>query len=150
MLGMNRVILTGRVGNDPTVSYTPNGTPQVRLSLAVPKPPYKSKDGQKVQPDPNWFQIWIYGPAAENCATYLVKGQQIGVEGTLQRRDFTGGDGNEVRNYIFVSASRVIFGNKPRSQTPAAPDAEHPESPGDPERQTELNEDTPTGDDLPF
>lgn len=147
MLGMNRVILTGRIGNDPTVTYTPSGTPQVRLSLAVPKPPYKSKDGQKVQPDPNWFQIWIYGPTAENCAQYLVKGQQIGVEGTLQRRDFTGGDGNEVRNYIFVAASRVIFGNKPRNAGPTAPDAEHPQNNDDSPQATELDKGE---EDLPF
>ena len=149
MLGINRVILTGRIGNDPTIAYTPAGTPQVRMSLAVPKPPYKDKNGQKVQPEPNWLQIWAYGPAAENCAQFLVKGQQIGVEGTLQRRDFTGTDGNEVRNYVFVSATRVLFGNKPRSQSPTAPDGDHPETEEEHVQQTEVSEQKGE-EDLPF
>jgi len=148
MLGINTVTLTGRIGNEPTVTYTPQGTPQVRVSLAVPKPPYKDKAGEKVQPEPNWFQVWIYGPAADNCARWLVKGQEIGVQGTIQRRDFTGKDGKEVRNYIFIAASRVIFGNKPRGQSPTAPDVAHPEDGGGSPRETEVTDQKE--DELPF
>jgi len=125
MLGINTVTLTGRIGNIPTIAYTPSGTPQVRVSLAVPKPPYKDKAGQKVQPDPNWIQVWIYGPAAESAAQWLVKGQQLGVIGSLQRRDFDGRDGARV-NYFFVAANRVLFGDTPRGQAPTEPDAEQP------------------------
>jgi len=43
---MNKVILIGRLGNDPELKYTPNGTAQAQISLATSEK-WKDSDGNQ-------------------------------------------------------------------------------------------------------
>ena len=45
---MNKVILIGRLGADPEIRYTPDGTMVTNFRLATDES-YKSKSGEKVQ-----------------------------------------------------------------------------------------------------
>ena len=55
---MNKVILTGRLGADPTIRLAQNGTLVANLSLATNER-YTAKDGTKVE-SPEWHQVVMF------------------------------------------------------------------------------------------
>lgn len=80
--GLNKVILIGRLGQDPELKYTPDGTAFCRFSLATDIV-YKDKDGNRVT-QTEWHSIVAWRKLAEICHTYLKKGSLVYCEGTLR------------------------------------------------------------------
>lgn len=101
---MNKIILIGRLTNDPTLTFIPNsGTAVARFSVAVNRE-FK-KEGQ---PDADFFNVVVWGKTAENCANYLKKGRLVGIEGQLRNNNFE--DKNGVKHYsLEINANRVEF-----------------------------------------
>ena len=95
---MNVVIISGNLGRDPELSYTPQTqTACCRLSVAVAR--------QKRDEQPDWVRVTVWGKQAESCNQYLTKGQEVKVVGSL--RINKGKDGKE---YAEVVANNVEFG----------------------------------------
>lgn len=95
---MNVVIISGNLGRDPELSYTPQTqTACCRLSVAVAR--------QKKEEQPDWVRVTVWGRQAETCNQYLTKGQEVKVVGSL--RINKGKDGKE---YTEVVANNVEFG----------------------------------------
>lgn len=104
-MGVNKVILIGRLGQDPELKYTPNGTPVVNFNIAT-NYAWTDKKGKK-QTGVDWHRIIAWNKLGEICAEYLAKGRQVYVEGKLKTRSWEK-DGR--RNYITeVVASDVQF-----------------------------------------
>lgn len=95
---MNRVILIGRLANDPELKYTPNNKSVCRFSLAV--------DRYDKQAD--FFDIVVWGQMGENCANYLGKGKQAAVDGKLSTRSYEAKDGHKVK-VVEIIADSVQF-----------------------------------------
>lgn len=89
---MNKVILVGRLTKDPELRYTPNGIPQVRVTLAV-KRDFKNQQGQY---ESDFIQVTIWRKQAENTANYMSKGDILGVSGRIATRNYDGQDGKRV------------------------------------------------------
>jgi len=81
---VNKVILHGRLGSDPELRQTPNGTAVAKFSLAVPDKLYP-KDREKTY----WAYIVAWKKTAEICAKYLTKGSEVIIEGRLTRSSWT-------------------------------------------------------------
>ncbi len=79
---MNAVCLVGRIGNDPEMKYTPNGTAVCHFRLGVSRD-RKSEDGER---ESDWFDVTAFGQQAEFVSQYLDKGAQVGVTGRLESR----------------------------------------------------------------
>jgi len=88
---VNKVILIGRLGKDPEVRYTPDGTMITNFNLATDEQ-WKDKNGEKVQKT-EWHRIVTFGKLAEICGNYLVKGKLIFIEGRIQTRSWEDKDG---------------------------------------------------------
>ncbi len=88
---VNKAILIGRLGKDPEVRYTPDGTMVTNFNLATDEQ-WKDKNGEKVQKT-EWHRIVTFGKLAEICGNYLVKGKLIFVEGRIQTRSWEDKDG---------------------------------------------------------
>ena len=88
---VNKAILIGRLGKDPEVRYTPDGTMVTNFNLATDEQ-WKDKSGEKVQKT-EWHRIVTFGKLAEICGNYLVKGKLIFVEGRIQTRSWEDKDG---------------------------------------------------------
>jgi single-strand DNA-binding protein len=86
MIGVNKVILVGYVGQDPTIRYLENGRTQATFSLAT-HDTYKNKEGQKVRTT-EWHRITLWTPLAEIAEKYVTKGKQIYLEGRLANRSY--------------------------------------------------------------
>jgi len=106
---VNKVILIGRLGADPEIRFTPDGTMVANLRLATDES-YKSKDGEKVQKT-EWHRIVAFRKLAEICQSYLTKGKQIYIEGRLQTRTWEDKDGiKRSTTEIIASNMRMLDG----------------------------------------
>jgi single-strand DNA-binding protein len=106
---VNKVILVGRLGADPEIRFTPDGTMVANLRLATDES-YKSKDGEKVQKT-EWHRIVTFRKLAEICQSYLSKGKQIYIEGRLQTRTWEDKDGiKRSTTEIIASNMRMLDG----------------------------------------
>jgi len=88
---VNKVILVGRLGKDPEVRYTPDGTMVTNFNLATDEQ-WKDKSGEKTQKT-EWHRIVTFGKLAEICGNYLVKGKLIYIEGRIQTRSWEDKEG---------------------------------------------------------
>lgn len=102
MSDFNRVILMGRVGNDPELKTSAQGKAYLRLSLAT----HTYRAG--AEKTTYWHRVMVFGLQAENCAKYLRKGSSVLVEGLLECRTYTDGDGKKASS-VSVLANQVQF-----------------------------------------
>ena len=96
MAGINNVVLVGRLTNDVNLRSTQNGMMVGSFTLAVDRTT-KDQNGNR-QADFISCVIWNtkYSKKAENLATYAHKGSLIGIEGSIQTRNYEDKSGNRV------------------------------------------------------
>ncbi len=99
---INKVELLGRVGTDPEMQYTPNGTPVTKLRLATDR--YR-KDADDAT---DWHNIVCWSNTAEAVNQYVGKGQRIYVAGRLVQNSWENEDG-QPRSRTEIHASEVVF-----------------------------------------
>ena len=99
---INKVELLGRVGTDPEMKYTPNGTAVTNLRLATDR--YR-RDGEDAT---DWHTVIVWGKTAEAVNNYVQKGQRIYVAGRLVQNSWDGEDGQR-RHRTEVHTQEVVF-----------------------------------------
>lgn len=92
--GVNKVILIGRLGQDPEVRHSQNGNAIANLSLATSET-WKDKQSGEQKEKTEWHRVVIFGKLAEIAGEYLKKGSQVYIEGALQTRKWTDNAGVE-------------------------------------------------------
>ena len=86
---VNKVILVGRLGNDPEVRVSQDGNKIVRLSLAT-SDSWKDKKTNEKKEKTEWHRVVIFASGlAEIAEKYLNKGSKIYIEGQIQTRKWT-------------------------------------------------------------
>lgn len=105
-MSVNKVLLIGRLGNNPEIRYTNTGTAVANFNLATSES-WNDKTGQK-QERTEWHRVVVWGKLAELCEKYLAKGRQCFVEGRLQTRSWDDKDGNK-RYTTEIVANTVQF-----------------------------------------
>lgn len=114
MAGVNKVILIGRLGQDPEVKATKNGTSVCNFSLATSET--WTKDGQKTEKT-EWHRIVMFNRLADICGQYLVKGSQVYIEGKLQSRNWEDKDGNKRYVTEIVGLNMQMLSSKQQNQS---------------------------------
>ena len=115
MSSLNKIMLIGRLGNDPELKEV--GSSKVaKFSLATSEK-YKTRDGEKRE-DTTWHHIEVWGNMAEVCAKYLSKGSQCYVEGVQQHRK------HEDKYYASVKAFTVTFLDSKNTQSKPVSDGD--------------------------
>jgi len=143
-MSVNKVILIGRLGRDPELTYTPGGQALAKFSLATDRY-WKDRDGQKQQ-DTTWHNIVAWGKQAETMKEYLTKGREVYIEGRIDNRSYEDKEG--VKKYfseVVVENFRFIGGRGDQSDAPAG---EAPEASGAPAPPASAG--ASDDDDLPF
>ncbi|HEY3329618.1 MAG TPA: single-stranded DNA-binding protein [Capsulimonadaceae bacterium] len=94
---LNKVILIGRLANDPELKWTPSGIPVTTFRLAVDRPisAEARQSGQEKQAD--FIDIVAWRQAAEFASNYLGKGRLVAIDGRLQIRQYVAQDGTNRR-----------------------------------------------------
>ena len=107
---MNKVILIGRLGADPEIRYTPDGTMVTNFRLATDES-YKSKSGEKVQRT-EWHKIVTFRKLAEICGNYLTKGKLVYVEGRIQTRSWEDKEGVKRYTTEIIASNMQMLDSK--------------------------------------
>ncbi len=118
-----KLIIVGRLGQDPELRFTPAGGAVCTMSLAVSKV-RKDEAGER-QEQTTWFRVVAFGQTAENCAKYLKKGSTALVEGEIRTSQWEDRESGQKRYGWDVMAGLVRFLGKPGGQK------EEVEAPGD-------------------
>jgi single-strand DNA-binding protein len=131
------VLISGRVGNDPELRNTPDGTPVTEIRVAVTKTiSKKTPQGDRNCPKgwkesynkknwevTKWYRCTAWRGLAENIANYISKGREVTVEGTLdgeagehkegvmEPRVFEDKQGNHRASYEMTIAGCRFHGN---------------------------------------
>ena len=112
MTDLNHVAVIGRVTRDldgKAFAYLPNGTARANVGIAVNRS-RKGADGQWAD-ETSFFDVTIWGKTAENLKQYLVKGQQIAVDGFL-KQDRWERDGQKFSRVAIVANSVQLCGGR--------------------------------------
>ena len=89
---INRVILTGRLTNNPELKYTTSGNEVATFNLAVNRQ-FKNQNGER---EADFIRCIIWRKSAENLTNFTHKGSLIGVEGRIQTRSYENQQGQRV------------------------------------------------------
>ena len=112
-MSFHTIIITGNLGRDPEMRYTPSGQAVTSFSVAQ-NDSYTNSNGEKVKRT-LWFRVTAWGKQAETCNQYLKKGAMVLVEGRLTADPATGnpriwsGQDGQARASFEVSAQTVRF-----------------------------------------
>ncbi len=108
--GLNKVQIIGHLGKDPEMRYTPSGKPVTTFSVAVSRS-WNSADGERHN-ETEWFNVVAWGTLAEICKQYLVKGQQVYIEGRLQTRRWDDKEGAKHTSVEIVASEMMMLGDR--------------------------------------
>lgn len=106
---LNKVMIIGRLGQDPELRYGANGVPVCKFSVATAES-YTDREGQR-QEKTEWHRVTAFQKLAETCANYLHKGSLVYVEGSLTTNKWTDKEG-QTRYMTEIKAQRVQFLDK--------------------------------------
>lgn len=109
---MNNITVFGRIGRDPEMRTTANGTSVLNFPIA---------DSKKVQGNEitTWFDCSLFGTRAEKLAPYIRKGEQISVSGSIELQKWTGQDGTEKSKIVLTVSDVGLVSGQSQSQQPA-------------------------------
>jgi single-strand DNA-binding protein len=114
---VNKVILVGRLGKDPEMRYTPQGTAVTTLSVATE---HRWRDGGgKEQKETEWHTVVAWDKLAEACNQYLAKGRLVYIEGRLRTREWDDDDkGKQRRTEVAAEVVRFLEHKRGQSKGP--------------------------------
>ena len=111
---MNKVILIGRLTDNPEVRYTQtNNTLVASFSLAVNR--RFARQGEERQAD--FINIVAWSKLGEFCSKYLKKGQQVGIVGRLQTRIYNDAQGQKRYVTEVVAEEEAYFADSKKEES---------------------------------
>ncbi|MFQ5484233.1 MAG: single-stranded DNA-binding protein [Desulfobacterales bacterium] len=143
MAGINKVILVGRLGRDPEVRYTPDGTAVANFSIATSEE-WKDKGTGEKKERTEWHRIVAWRRLGEICGEYLSKGRQVYIEGRIQSREWEDKEGNKRNTTEIVASQMQMLGTRDVGDVSTAA----AKTPGSNYQESAVPE--PEDDDIPF
>jgi single-strand DNA-binding protein len=110
MGNLNKVLLIGRIGQEPEKRITPTGQSVVNISLAT-SDFFKDRSGNR-QERTEWHRVIFWNRLAEIVEQYCKKGSQLYVEGSLQTREWQDKDGNKRYTTEIVARNLQMLDSK--------------------------------------
>lgn len=107
---LNKVMITGRLGADPEMRFTPQGSPVTTFNVASGRT-WRSADGTQ-HDDTEWFRVVAWDKLAEICNQYLTKGARVYVEGRLQTRKYQDREGVNRQSTEVIATDMIILSSR--------------------------------------
>lgn len=104
---LNKAVMVGRLTADPELKQTPNGVNVCSFTVAVDRP---GKDKGT-----DFIDCVAWRQRAEFVSRYFGKGDPIGIEGTIQTRNYEDRNGNK-RKAVEVVCDQASFLPKSKGQ----------------------------------
>ena len=107
---MNNIIIVGRLTKEPEISTVSDGIKKATLNVAVTR----ERDRDKA----DFFQVIAWRGLADICEKYIVKGQRVCVQGSINT--FTWDDAGTTRYGWNVNANSIEMLDKPQEKPKTA------------------------------
>lgn len=134
---LNRVMMIGRLGQDPEMRYTGQGAAVTQMRLAVNRRVRAGADGEQRE-ETDWFTVVAWERLAETCSQYLAKGSRVYFEGRLQTRSWEGQDGQKRYATEIIASDMIMLDSRQAASVATGRGGD------------ELEEITTEGGDIPF
>ncbi len=134
-MNLNKVILIGRLTQDPEARTTPSGQNVTTVNMATNRV-WNDTSGRKEATE--FHRVVAWGKLGDIASNYLKKGALVMIEGRLQTRSWDDKDSGKKRYMTEIIAENLQMG--PRSAGASAGSYE----PGSYKRQAETNQSAPT------
>ena len=118
MASVNKVIVLGNLGQDPTVRYSADGAAIANISVATSSS-WKDKTTGEKREETEWVRVVFYNRLAEIAGEYLKKGKPVYVEGRLKTRKWQNKEGVDQYTTEVIAESMQLLGGRDEGQ--AAP-----------------------------
>ena len=141
----NIVVLTGRLTAAPELKKTPNGVSVTSFSIAVQRR-LKNSNGEY---ETDFINVVAWRQTAEFITKYFTKGSMIGIEGSIQTRQYTDKNGNNRTAFEVVIDNVHFVESKKEAKTDVNINPQNDPLPSFSEHLKNLNE-VSSNDDLPF
>jgi single-strand DNA-binding protein len=105
----NRVILIGRLGQNPETKNIENGKKVTHFTLATDDS-FKNSDGQRIS-EATWHNIVAWNGLADVADRFLKKGRQVAVEGRIVYRTYEDKKGMTKNITEIVLSDLVLLGS---------------------------------------
>lgn len=126
--GVNKVILLGRIGQDPELKHTPSGDAVANFTIATSEVWTDKNSGQK-QERTEWHRCVAWRKIAEIIGQYVTKGDSLYIEGHLSTRKWTDAQGVERYQTEIVVDEMQLIGGKKEGGQPAQQKQSEPQKP---------------------
>lgn len=100
---LNKLILVGRLVENPELKTTNNDKKMSIITIAVPRPFKNTNDEYET----DFIDCKLFGGVASNTCEYCKKGDVIGIYGRVQNRIIENEDGK--RNILEVIVEKISF-----------------------------------------
>lgn len=113
---MNKVILLGRICNDPELRQTQSGISSCRFTVAVNR---KFKNEHTGEYDADFITCQAWRQTAEFVSRYFNKGKMIAVEGSLRTGKYQDKNHSDVTHYttdVYVDNVEFVGGKNDSGQ----------------------------------
>jgi single-strand DNA-binding protein len=105
----NRVILIGRLGQDPQTKTIDSGKKVTHFTLATDDS-YKNAEGQRIS-EATWHNITAWNGLADVADRFLKKGREVAVEGRIVYRSYEDKQGVTKNTTEIVLDDLVLLGS---------------------------------------
>lgn len=143
-MNLNKAQVIGRVTQKPEAKALPNGTSVTSFTIAT-NHVYK-KDGEKHE-ETEFHNIVAFAGLADTIARYVVKGQEIFIEGRLKTRSWEDKETSKKMYRTEIIADKMEFGQKPKGAEKQSQADEDYDAMGD---DSQAPEDEINPEDIPF
>ena len=149
---MNKVILIGRLSQDPEMRSTTSGVAMTTFNVAVSR----NRSNQNGERETDFFRCVAWRNQAENIAKYCQKGSQVAIEGRIQNNTYEAQDGTRRYSTDVIAENVTFLGSRSDAQRN---NSSAPQEMGNDVEINEASEDpfkdfgeevTLSDDDLPF
>lgn len=113
-----KVIVHGRLTQDPEIRYTSGGTAIASFSVAVNRKFRKGNGGELVEAV-TFLPVRTFGKSAEHAGQYLSKGRPVLVDGELRTSEWKDNESGQNRSMLYIAAQKIIYLGKGNGQAPA-------------------------------
>jgi len=93
-MSVNKAIIVGNLGLDPTLRSMSNGIDVTSISVATSEYWYNKETNQKNERT-EWHKVSIFGPLASIAADNLCKGSKVFIEGKFRTNKYRDKDGTD-------------------------------------------------------
>ena len=114
-MGMNFVVLAGRLTFDPELKYTRAGKAYSKFSIAIARS-YNRDEA-------DFINCTAWGKTAEIAVEYLRKGSMVGVQGSLRVSQYEQDGQKRTGTEVLVSSLEFLEGGKKNGQGSAGSSA---------------------------